>query len=211
MQLRIWLRRIPSRTRMGVLIAVIAIAGLAWQHYNGTQPSAAKPQQQASTASGGFSHDGDAHSAADGDALGEYQPDPSELPPPPDFSPGAARATVERFATNFASPHANRDDWLARISPDVVPELQDQYRLTDIRNVTQATVQEVTGPLTSDTMAPTFQVLYSDGSRVEVTVEMAIDGWKVSRVVPVDTLVDPAGPPPATELPAAPPGEEMTP
>ena len=199
-QLGLQWRRIPLRTRIGVLIAAVAIAGLAWQHYNraDTASPAQPDQQRASAESGEVSHDG--HD--DGAAIGEYQPDPSELPPAPDFSPEAARASTERFAANFASADGNRDGWLARISPDVMPELLDQYRLTDIRNLPQAIVQQVSGPLTADTIAPTFEVAYSDGSRVEITVEMAIDGWKVSSVVPVDTPVDPAGPIPAGDPPA---------
>ena len=139
-QLGLQWRRIPLRTRIGVLIAAVAIAGLAWQHYNraDTASPAQPDQQRASAESGEVSHD-------DGAAIGEYQPDPSELPPAPDFSPEAARAITERFAANFASADGHRDGWLARISPDVMPELLDQYRLTDIRNLPQAIVQQVSG------------------------------------------------------------------
>ena len=201
-QLRYQWRRIPLRTRMGLLIAVVAIAGLAWQHYSSVETAAPGSDQQAAQ-EGEINHDGHDH---DGHALGEYQPDPSELPPPPDFSPEAARVTAERFATNFASPNGNRDDWLARISPDVMPELLDQYRLTDIRNVPQATVAQVNGPMTADPAVPTFQVAYSDGSSVEATLEMAIGGWKVSSVVPLDSPADPTGAPdpPAPVPPAVP-------
>ena len=165
-QLRYQWRRIPLRTRMGLLIAVVAIAGLAWQHNSGGETAAPRPDQQAAQ-DGEINHDDHDHG---GHALGEYQPDPSELPAPPDFSPEAARVTAERFATNFASPNGNRDDWLARISGDVMPELLDQYRLTDIRNVPQATVAQVNGPMAADPAVPTFQVAYSDGSSVETTL-----------------------------------------
>lgn len=188
-QLRYQWRRVPLRTRMGLLIAVVAIAGLAWQHYSSVETAAPGSDQQ-DAQEGEINHDGHDH---DGHALGEYQPDPSELPPPPDFSPEAARVTAERFATNFASPNGNRDDWLARISPDVMPELLDQYRLTDIRNVPQATVAQVNGPMTADPAIPTFQVAYSDGSSVEATLEMAIGGWKVSSLVPLDIPADSTG------------------
>lgn len=205
-QLRHQWRRIPLRTRMGLLIAVVAIAGLAWQHNTSSETGAPRPDQQAAQ-DGEINHAGHDHDH-DGHALGEYQPDPSELAAPPDFSPEAARVTAERFATNFASPNGNRDDWLARISGDVMPELLDQYRLTDIRNVPQATVAQVNGPMAADPAAPTFQVAYSDGSSVETTLEMAVDGWKVSSVVPVDSPAVPAGPAPspapATPEPAAP-------
>ena len=202
-QLRYQWRRIPLRTRMGLLIAVVAIAGLAWQHYSSVETAAPGSDQQAAR-EGEINHDGHDH---DGHALGEYQPDPSELLlPPPDFSPEAARVTAERFATNFASPNGNRDDWLTRISPDVMPELLDQYRLTDIRNVPQATVAQVNGPMTADPAVPTFQVAYSDGSSVEATLEMAIGGWKVSSLVPLDSPADSTGAPdPAAPLaPAVP-------
>jgi hypothetical protein len=198
-RLRYQWRRIPLRTRMGLLIAVVAIAGLAWQHYSSVE-TAAPGSDQLAAQEGEINHDGHDH---DGHALGEYQPDPSELPPPPDFSPEAARVTAERFATNFASPNGNRDDWLARISPDVMPELLDQYRLTDIRNVPQATVAQVNGPMTADPAVPTFQVAYSDGSSVEATLEMAIGGWKVSSVVPLDSPAEPTGTAPSAD-PAAP-------
>jgi hypothetical protein len=200
-QLHYQWHRIPLRTRMGLLIAVVAIAGLAWQHYSNVETAAPRPAQQAAQ-EGEINHDGH--------ALGEYQPDPSELPPPPDFSPEAARVTAERFATNFASPNGNRDDWLARISPDVMPELLDQYRLTDIRNVPQATVAHVNGPMAADPVVPTFQITYSDGSSVETTLEMAIGGWKVSSVVPVDSPAGPV-PSPATPEPVAPTAPEPAP
>jgi hypothetical protein len=194
---------------MGLLIAVVAVAGLAWQHYSSVETTTPGSDLQA-VQEGEINHDDHDH---DGHALGEYQPDPSELPPPPDFSPEAARVTAERFATNFASPNGNRDDWLARISPDVMPELLDQYRLTDIRNVPQATVAQVSGPMAADPAAPTFRVAYSDGSSVETTLEMAIDGWKVSSVVPVDSPAEPTGPvpPPAAPQPVAPAVPEPTP
>ncbi|MDQ1716439.1 MAG: hypothetical protein QOE89_392 [Pseudonocardiales bacterium] len=198
-QLRYQWRRIPLRTRMGLLIAVVAIAGLAWQHNSSVETAAPRPDQQAAQG-GEIHHDGHDHH---GHALGEYQPDPSELPAPPDFSPEAARVTAERFATNFASPNGNRDDWLARISGDVMSELLDQYRLTDIRNVPQATVAHVNGPMGADPAVPTFQVAYSDGSSVETTLEMAVDGWKVSSVVPLDRPADPTAPLPSP-APAAP-------
>ena len=201
-QLRYQWRRIPLRTQMGLLIAVVAIAGLAWQHYSNVETAAPRSDQQAAQ-EGEINHEDHDH---DGHALGEYQPDPSELPPPPDFSPEAARVTAERFATNFASPNGNRDDWLARISPDVMPELLDQYRLTDIRNVPQATVAHVNGPMAADPAVPTFQITYSDGSSVETTLEMAIGGWKVSSVVPVDSPAGPV-PSPAAPEPVAPPPE----
>ena len=199
MQLRYRWRRIPMRTRMGALIAIIAIAGLTWQYY--TVEDVAPTAEQVTP--GEIDHEGHDHGPEDGHAHGEYQPDPSELPPPPDFSPEAARVIAERFASNFASPNGNRD-WIARITPDVMPELLDQYRLTDIRNVPQASVARVDGPLAADPILPTFQIVYSDGSAVETTLEMAIDGWKISTVVPVQ----PQAPPPpaaATADPAQPP------
>lgn len=174
--------QLSTRARIGIVVAVLAIAGLSWQHYaagpDGRHPAAEPP---------GFSEiTRDHHDHGGGHALGEYQPDPSELPPPPDFSPEAARTTVWRFATNFGSPHGDRDEWLARITADVMPELADQYRLTDIRNVPQNTVLGVHGPVRPDPVAPMFEVAFSDGSAVEATVAMAISGWKVSTVVPVD-------------------------
>jgi hypothetical protein len=195
---------------MGLLIAVVAIAGLAWQHNSTVETAAPRPDQRA-VQDGEISHDGHDHEDG-GHALGEYQPDPSELPAPPDFSPEAARVTAERFATNFASPNGDRDDWLARISADVMPELLDQYRLTDIRNVPQAAVAQVNGPMAADPAVPTFQVSYSDGSSVETTLEMAVGGWKVSSVVPVDHPDTPLpSPAPAAPEPVAPAAPEPAP
>ncbi|MCB1288745.1 MAG: hypothetical protein KDB47_13815 [Mycobacterium sp.] len=192
-------RRIPMRTRMGALIAVVAIAGLTWQYYS--VEDVAQTAEQ--VAPGEIDHEGHDHGPEDGHAHGEYQPDPSELPPPPDFSPEAARVIAERFASNFASPNGNREDWIARVAPDVMPELLDQYRLTDIRNVPQASVAKVDGPLAADPFLPTFQIAYSDGSAVETTLEMAVDGWKISTVVPVQAQAPP--PPAAPADPAQPP------
>ncbi|MCH9731976.1 MAG: hypothetical protein K0U84_20265 [Actinomycetia bacterium] len=179
-------RQIPTRTRVGIAIAVIAIAGMSWQHYF-SAPVAPQLTGEAAVAS---------EIALGGHAIGEYQPEADQMPPAPDFSSEAARATVVRLATNFASPQGGGGQWLAAISADVMPELADQYRLTDLRNVDQARVLGVRGPLGTDWAAPTFAVDYSNGSTVEITAEMAITGWKVSTVVPVD--------PPAESSPADP-------
>lgn len=182
-QLRHQWRRIALRTRMGLLIAVVAIAGLAWQHNSDSETAAPRPDQQAAQ-DGEINHDGHDHDH-DGHALGEYQPDPRELAAPPDFSPEAARVTAERFATNFASPNGNRDDWLARICPDVSMQLAEQYRLTDIRNVTQADVTSVDGPVRQEPGAMTFDIGYSDGSRIDIRLAAGADGWKVINVLPL--------------------------
>lgn len=187
-QLRWRWRQIPRRTRLGVVIAVVAITGLVWQHYTAPESCSAQDGQNAAAST---EHDHIGHGHSDD---GEYQPDPAGLAPPPDFSPEAARTTVGRFALNFASPNGNHSDWLARIGSDVMPELLDQYRLTDIRNVPQAVVVQVSGPMTDNLGAPTFQVSYGDGSSVEVTLEMDVTGWKVSSVVPVDAPVGPSAP-----------------
>lgn len=194
-QLRWQWRRIPGRTKLGVAIAVVAIAGLLWQHYTATDTTSAQGGQR-SAAEATDEHAGHDH-GTDGHAHGEYQPDPATMAPPPDFSPDAARITASRFASNFASPNGNHDDWLGRITPDVMPELLDQYRLTDIRNIPQTVVTQVNGPMGSNPAVPTFQVSYGDGSRIEATLEMDIAGWKVSSVVPVDA--------PAPDAPAAAP------
>jgi hypothetical protein len=202
-QLRWRWRQIPGRTRLGMVIAVVAIAGLIWQHYNA--PDTTGDQGGQSTAeSTEDAHAGHDH-GDDGHAHGESQPDPATMAAPPDFSPEAARVTAERFAANFASPNGNHDDWLARISPDVMPELLDQYRLTDVRNIPQTVVVQVSGPMANNPAVPTFQVSYGDGSRVETTLEMDVAGWKVSSVVPIDAPAAPAAPAPApSPEPAAP-------
>ena len=198
-------RRVPARTRFGVLIAVVAIAGLAWQHQSGSPDSTTAPQQ-AAPETGQLTRDGDGF-RLDGHALGEFQPDPRQLPPPPDFSAGAARSTVERFAANFAAPNGDREDWLARLSEDVMPELLAQYRLTDLRNVPQAAVEQVRGPLPGDPLAPAFQVTYTDGTGIEATMDMGSTGWKVSTVIPVSAAESPAPPDDPT---GSPPGADPT-
>lgn len=203
MQLRLRWGRVPARTRMGLLIAVVAMAGLAWQHHTSAEPASqpAAPSAPAAVAATDHSHD-----VADDAAVGEYQPDPSDVAPRLDLSPEAARATVERFATNFASPNGDRDDWLARITPDVVPDLLDQYRTTDIRNLPEASVQAITGPLPGDAATPSFHVVYSEGTNIEVRLEMSGDGWVVATVLPLAPSI------PAPGLaPPAPEGARMPP
>lgn len=83
-----------------------------------------------------------------------------------------------------------------RGSPDLLPDLQNQYRMTDIRNVPQAAVTAVAGPITQAAVGMTFEVSYSDNSRIVVGVDMADSGWKVATVVPAaaDDTSRPAGP-----------------
>lgn len=173
---------------MGLIVAAVAIAGLCWQHHSGVTEHARKQgvARMTTTAPADSGDQGDS-----GQAIGEYQPDPRELSPPPDFSPDSARTTAQRFATNFAAPNADLDDWLARISPDVSDELAEQYRLTDIRNVPHATVQSLVGPLDQQPGAMAFQIGYSDGMRVEIRVGIDAQGWKVINVVPLNTADTP--------------------
>ncbi|MEW2484208.1 hypothetical protein AB0876_31945 [Mycobacterium sp. NPDC049093] len=215
-------RQIPGRTRLGMLVAAVAIAGLAWQHYTTQAPVAGDQHSVAESsddALAGHDHAGHDH-GDDGHAHGEYQPDPATMAPPPDYSPEAARITVERFASNFASPNGNHDDWLTRIGEDVMPELLDQYRLTDVRNIPQTVVTQVNGPMASNPAAPTFEVGFGpsgdastgfgDGGRLEVTLEMDLTGWKVSSVIPVgtSTAAEPATPAiPESAVPADPVSE----
>ena len=58
-------------------------------------------------------------------------------------------------------------------------QLAEQYRLTDIRNVTQADVTSVDGPVRQEPGTLTFDVDYSDGSRIEIRLETGTEGWKV--------------------------------
>lgn len=200
-------RAVPVRAKMGVLIALLALVGLTWQHYGGsTSPG---PASRPAAATPAVSPDvGDTHDHGgdiaddDGHARGEYQlPDSGGAPPQGpvapqavDLSVGAAKATAERFAGNFASPGGDREGWLARISPDVVPDLQSQYRMTDIRNVPQAAVIVVDGPLDQTPTGMTFEVGYNDGTRIAVGVEMADTGWKVCTVVPAAVAAPSAAP-----------------
>ena len=166
------------RILLGAAVAVVAIVGLAWQHHQ--QHNTAAPTTPAQTTT----------------AVAAPPPDPGDLgdvsagqlePPTVRVDVGAvaaARDVVTRFATNFGSPNGNRDDWLARISPDLSGQLIEQYRLTDIRNVTQAAVSAVDGPVRQAPASVTFDITYTDGSQIEVRLETGPDGWKAVDVVP---------------------------
>ena len=195
---RVW-RNIPLRMRVGVLIGLIAVVGLIWQHTT-TEPASQRAESSATATS--------EPAPADVASVDESAPDGQQPPqepgaavPLPDTSVDAARATVQRFATNFASPNGDFDDWFSRISQDLAAQLQEQYRLTDIRNVAQAAVTSVSGPVNQTPGAMAFRVAYSDGTQVEVRVEMGVqaEGWKVINVIPVPAEPaapgDQAGPP----------------
>ncbi|MBS4730592.1 hypothetical protein MSM1_20480 [Mycobacterium sp. SM1] len=195
-RLRAWVRCIPARTRLGAGIAVIALAGLIWQHHSHTE-QAGGPATQPPAASSPTSP------PASGSAEFGDNPDVGQLPAPTvapqAASTDAARAVAARFATNFATPNGNRDDWLARISADVSPQLMEQYRLTDIRNVHQALLNSVQGPLDERDGAAAFRATYNDGSQIEIRLETAADGWKVVNVLPISSEAAPAAPTPAAE------------
>jgi hypothetical protein len=190
-RLRGWLRRIPPRTRLGVAIALVAVAGLVWQHHSQTGQAAGPATQQPAASSAAPSA-----AAVSGD-FGD-NPDVGQLAAPTvapqAASMDAARAVAQRFATNFGSPNGNRDDWLARISPDLSAQLMEQYRLTDIRNVTQAAVTSVAGPLDELSGAVAFRATYSDGSQTEIRLDLQADGWKVVNVLPATAEGAPAAP-----------------
>jgi hypothetical protein len=204
-RLRGWVRRIPPRIRLGVVVAIVAMAGLFWQNTSHVDARSGHHHQQRPTASAAPTPAPET-AAAPGEYFGD-NPNVGQLPAPtvaPQVaSIDAARAVAQRFSTNFGSPNGNRDDWLARISPDTSAQLMEQYRLTDIRNVTQAAVQSVDGPLNELPGAAAFHATYSDGSQIEIRVEIASDGWKVVNVLPVTTEGLPAVPP-ATPAPAPP-------
>jgi hypothetical protein len=176
---RLAVRRIPARVKVGVAVGVIAVAGLAWEHHNHTEQLAATPPSQAAP--------------APAPAAGDYGDQPSqEQLPPPTVAPqaasmDAARTVAQRFAGNFATPNNNRDDWLNRIDADVSPQLREQYQLTDIRNVNQATVTALAGPLGMLPGAVAFRASYSDGTQIQMHLELELDGWKIVNVVPVRT------------------------
>jgi hypothetical protein len=161
-----------------VIVAVIAVAGLTFEHHSHTEELAGRASSSQSA-------------PAPAPAAGDYgdQPDQQQLPAPTvapqAASMDAARVVAQRFATNFATPNNNRDDWLARIGADVSPQLREQYQLTDIRNVNQATVTALVGPLDMLPGAVAFRASYSDGSQIDMHLELALDGWKVVNVVPV--------------------------
>ena len=189
-RLRWRVRRIPLRIRLGVLAGIVAVAGLVWQHTtHHIDAGAGDHHLQRPAASTG--------PPAPPADLGD-NPDVGQLPPPtvaPQLaSIDAARAVATHFATNFASPNGNHDDWLARITPDASQQLIEQYRLTDIRNLPQATVSSVDGPLDALPGAVAFRATYSDGSQIEIRLALAADGWKVANVLPVNTEPAPAAP-----------------
>lgn len=188
------LRRVPARTRWMTVIGVIALAGLAWQHHDyagAGHDAGARSAAPSSAAPRGAAPPGDGDQVQD---PGAFANEPGLGPTPVvDSSVESARATAQRFATNFASPGGSAQDWYARLAPDLSAQLQEQYRLTDLRNVPQATVQAVTGPVNQLPGTMAFDITYSDATRIEVRLEMGTEGWKVINVLPVDR----AGGPPA--------------
>lgn len=180
---RLSVRRLPARIKVGVFVAVIAVAGLAWEHHSHTEQLAATTPSKTVSAP----------------AAGDYGDEPSQQQlPAPTVAPqaasmDAARVVAQRFAGNFAAPNNNRDDWLNRIDADVSPQLREQYQLTDIRNVNQATVTGLVGPLDVLPGAVAFRASYSDDSQIQMHLELALDGWKIVNVVPVQAA-PPAAP-----------------
>lgn len=181
--LRAWLRRVPPRVRLGAAAAVLAMAGLLWQYdsHGGASdhvaPTAAPPLSGAV--------------APPASGPGEWGDNPNvgQLSAPT-VSPqlasiDAAREVAQRFATNFASPNGDRDGWLARIDGDVSVQLIEQYRLTDIRNLPQATVTSLQGPVSAHDGAAAFRAVYSDESNIEIRLELSAEGWKVVNVLPL--------------------------
>jgi hypothetical protein len=191
-----WWRRIPRRAQLGLAVAVLAVAALAWQHHSAT----AKPHDVAAAAAAATAPaPGSAPDLGDAPAVGQLAP--PTIGPSDAAAQDAARAAAQRFATNFATPNGNRDDWLARISGDVSAQLAEQYRLTDIRNVTQADVTSVDGSVRQEPGTITFDVDYSDGSRIETRLEASTDGWKVINVLPLTSLGVRPAPDDVTEQP----------
>jgi hypothetical protein len=175
-------QRIARRVLLGVAVALAAIAALAWQHHSG---AATKAHNEQRPAAGAPALPPPAISPSDAAVPPVGQLAPPTITSDDPASQDAARETAQRFATNFGTPNGNRDDWLARIAPDVSAQLAEQYRLTDIRNVTQADVTSVDGPVRQEPGTLSFDVDYSDGSRIEIRLETGTEGWKVINVVPL--------------------------
>lgn len=197
-RLRWWVRRVPLRIRLGVIAGIVAVAGLCWQystHHGDTGASERHQQRPAASATPAPAPAAPPADYGDNPEVGQL---PAPTVAPQLASIDAARALAARFATNFASPNDNHDDWLARISPDVSQQLIEQYRLTDIRNVPQAAVSSLDGPLDELPGAVAFRATYNDGTQIEIRLALAADGWKVANVVPVssDTAPAPASPSP---------------
>jgi hypothetical protein len=199
-----WWRGLPGRIRLAAVVAVIAVTGLIWQYGpepgGHTQRGAAAPTS--TTANPAL---GRAPASAE---TGACEPDPSScagsMPwatagavpapvplPPVDFNPADARTVAQRFATNFADPGTSREDWLARITPDLSPGLVDQYRLTSYANVINSALDSVSDAQNPGSGAVSFTAAYRDGDRIEIRLSGGIEGWKVVAVLPIDPT--PAG------------------
>lgn len=193
--LRAWLRRVPPRVRLGAAAAVMAMAGLLWQYssHHGAADHSAPPAAAPSTATAVAPRPG-------GAAEWGEDPDVGQIAAPtvaPELaSIEAAREVAQRFATNFGSPNGDRDSWLARIDGDVSAQLTEQYRLTDIRNLTQATLTSLQGPVSARDGAAAFRATYSDESHIEIRLELSAEGWKVVNVLPLPAaaVTEPPGP-----------------
>lgn len=193
---RSWWLRLPGRYLLGAVMVTVAIGGLAWQHHR-DETEASEPAQAPPV-----NAPAEAHGDLGDTSVGELAPPTVSVDA---NSVADARTIAGRFATNFGSPNGNRDDWLARISPDVSPQLVEQYRLTDIRNVTQAAVSAVEGPVRQGPASVTFDVTYDDQSRIEIRMETGPDGWKAVNVLPLSSngLPAPSDEPSAQQPPAA--------
>lgn len=136
-------RQISSRTRLGMAIAIVAIAGLIWQHDAaevGRQPGAAAPVPARSV---------DAAAGAAGHAEETAAAPVTVTPTTPGSPPHGSRRTW--------LPNGNHDNWVARLTPDTKADLLAQYQSADIATVTQAAVTQVNGPMSTDPSVPTFR------------------------------------------------------
>lgn len=200
--LRLWwaLRRtagrISVRARWAALVAVVAVAAMAWQHA-GSQPAPAPGAPAVHQPAAALMPD---QAEQSDPGMFEQLPAPTAVADP---SPDAAREVATRFAGNFADPGRDLGGWLARITPDISAQLREQYQMADLRNIPQATVSSVVGPVSQLPGSMTFQIGYSDSTAILVRVETGLEGWKVDNVLPVGSeaaaaaqvaAADPVGP-----------------
>lgn len=92
----------------------------------------------------------------------------------------AQAETVEGFATRF-SARTRQQRWLADLAPLVTPELLAGFEYTD----RQARPQGKVAALSELHPVGGFEIEYSSGLRVRVTLAAAGERWRVASVEPV--------------------------
>lgn len=133
-------------------------------------------------------------SAQESPTIAEPASPPHEHPGPgsdhAEDTPEDQRREVESvargFATDFADPGKDKQDWFGRVSRWTNPHLSTQLELTDWGRIPSAEVM-IVQPAATGMAVVDVVVGYDTGLRIGVRVERARDGWKVTTFHPMTT------------------------